>query len=210
MMRAINLTVLASCLFISTAILAQNKNDEPGGQERIFKKFRVDIAGSGIRFIGEKEAGIKHSKTGYGGYIQPAWNITDNHSLGLKMLWSEHDEQNGTEHFSLLANYMYTYFGGPHDIPDRIEELIAFYGGAGIGFTNGPSHKNDSTVKNNSNKTSFAFMPYFGIRYGPLFMDAHYHLAAGNKLNTYFGLSAGLIFGGGLRHDSSKKLKRKS
>jgi len=110
----------------------------------------------------------------------------------------------------LLANYMYTYYGGPDNIPDRIESLVAFYGGAGIGFTNGPSHKNDSTLKNNSDKTSFALMPYLGIRYGLLFMDAHYHLAASNKLNTYFGLSAGLIFGGGLRHHSSKNLNRKS
>jgi hypothetical protein len=110
----------------------------------------------------------------------------------------------------LLANYMYTYHGGPVNIPDRIESLIAFYGGAGTGFTNGPSHKNDSTSKNNSTKTSFALMPYVGIRYGPLFMDAHYLLAVGNRLNTYFGLSAGLIFGGGLRHYSSKKLKRTS
>ena len=42
-------------------------------------------------------------------------------------------------------------------------------------------------------------MPYAGLRYGWLFGDVHYHIAAGNKINSFFGVSAGIMFNGGFR-----------
>jgi hypothetical protein len=202
-MKAIHLIVFV-CLLASIQTTAQTKDENSKKHERVFKKFRVDVAGSGLRFTGKKDPGVEHSKTGYGFHLQPAWNITDNHSLGIKLAGSYHDEKNGTDHLSVLLNYTYTYFGRPGDIPDEMNKLFVVYGGVGCGISTSEVQNNDST-KNISDKTSFAIMPHLGIRYGRIFCDGHYHLAAGDKQNTYFSISFGVMFGGGFKKYSSSK-----
>jgi hypothetical protein len=202
-MKAIKSTVFAALLFTSTAVLAQADSTQSKKQERYFKRYSVQIAGSGLRFIGSKDPDVEHSKTGYGGHILPAWNITDNHSLGFKMVWSYHNEQNISDNFSLLANYQFTYFGGPNDMPIREKDVFGLYAGLGIGFSNTTTQKD--SVKEATSKNLFAMMPYVGIRYDHLYADAHFHLAAGNKDASYFGFSVGIIFGGGLRNKINEK-----
>ena len=195
-MKAIKSTVFIALLFTSTAVFAQTDSTHSKKQERYFRKFSVQTAGSGLRFVGKKEPGVEHSKTGYGGHILSAWNITDNQSLGLKMVWSYHNEKNASDNFSLLANYQFNYFGGPNNMPTRDRDVIGLYSGLGIGLSS-TTTQTDS-VKATTSKNFLAIMPYAGIRYGHLYADGHFHLAAGNKDATYFGFSVGIIFGGGL------------
>jgi len=195
-MKAIKSTVFIAWLFTSTAVFAQTDSTHSKKQERSFRRFSVQIAGSGLRFIGKKEPDVEHSKTGYGGHILTAWNITDNHSLGLKMVWSYHNEKSASDNFSLLANYQFTYFGGRNNMPTRERDVLGLYAGLGIGFSNTTAQK-DSVAKIPS-KNFLAMMPYAGIRYGHLYADGHFHLATGNKDATCFGFSVGIIFGGGL------------
>ena len=190
--------IIATLLFTGTAILAQADSTQSKKQERYFKKFSVQLAGSGLRFVGKKESDVEHSKTGYGGHIFSAWNITDNHSVGLKIVFSDHNEPNSPENSSLLANYQFTWLGGHNDMPTREKDVLGLYAGLGIGFSNTTIQKD--SVKEASSKNFFAAMPYVGIRYGHLYADGHFHLAAGNKDATYFGFSVGIIFGGGLRN----------
>ena len=195
-MKAIKSTVFIALFFTSTAVLAQADSTHSKKQERNFKKFSVQFGASNLRFVGKKEPEVEHSKEGYGGHILPAWNITDNHSLGLKMIWSYHDEKNSPEHFSLLANYQFTYFGGPNDLPVKESNVVGLYAGLGIGFTSTTALKD--SVSETPSKISFAMMPYVGIRYWHFYVDGHFHFAAGNKQATYIGFSVGVIFGGGL------------
>jgi len=189
---------IATLLFTSTMVLAQADSTQSKKQERYFKKFSVQLAGSGLRFAGKKESGVEHSKTGYGGHIFSAWNITDNYSVGLKVVFSYYNQQNSPENTSLLANYQFTWFGGPNDMPTREKDVFGLYAGLGIGVSNTTTQKD--SVKEASSKNFFAAMPYIGIRYGHLYADGHFHLAAGNKDATYFGFSVGIILGGGLRN----------
>ena len=135
-MKAIKSTVFIALFFTSTAVLAQADNTQSKKQERYFRKFSVQFGPSNLRFVGKKEPEVEHSKEGYGGHILPAWNITDNHSLGLKMVWSYHNEKNSPDNFSLLANYQFTYFGGPKYMPEKVSNAIGLYAGLGIGFSN--------------------------------------------------------------------------
>jgi hypothetical protein len=195
-MKAIKSTVFVALLFTSAAVIAQTDSTHSKKQVRYFRKFSVQFGPTTLRFVGKKDPEVGHSKEGYGGHLLPAWNITDNHSVGLKMVWSYHNEQSASENFSLLANYQFTYFGGANDLPASEEKLVCFYGGLGIGFSNATAPKDSiATIPSN---TSFAMMPYIGIRYWHLYADGHFHLAAGNKDDTYFGCSIGLLFGGGL------------
>jgi hypothetical protein len=161
-MNAIKSTVFIALFFTSTAVLAQADSTRSKKQERNFKKFSLQFGASNLRFVGKKEPEVEHSKEGYGGHILPAWNITDNHSLGLKMIWSYHDEKNSPEHFSLLANYQFTYFGGPNDLPVKESNVVGLYAGLGIGFTSTNALRD--SVSETPSKTSFAMMPYLGIR----------------------------------------------
>lgn len=144
---------------------------------------------------------------GYGGCIQPAWNITDNNSVGAKMVWAYHDETNGSGSFSALVNYIYSCYGKPNEIPNTETKLVGFYGGVGIGVCTGPLSNKDSLGISAPSETSFAMMPFVGIRYAHFHLNGDYHFAAGNKHNTWFGFSAGIIFGGGLIYDINKKKK---
>jgi hypothetical protein len=195
-MKAIKSTVFIALLFTGTAALAQTDSTYSKKQERYFRKFSVQFGVSSLRFVGKKDPAVEHSKGGYGGHILPAWNITDNHSLGLKMVWSYHNEKNSPDNFSLLANYQFTYFGGPNNLPEKESDVVGLYAGLGIGFTS--TIALEDSVSETPSKTSFAMMPYLGIRYWHFCADGHFHFAAGNKQATYIGFSLGIIFGGGL------------
>jgi len=189
-MNAIKLTLLLTLAFYDNLSFAQ---DEGKNDEMRFRKFRLDFAGSTMKFIGKRDRAIQLSRSGFGGHITPAWNIDNNNTVGLKMVWSYHEEDKNIDHFSLLANYMYTYYYGS----TSYSRFITFFGGAGAGISTGPKY--DGSIANNPNVTSFAFMPYLGIRYGAFCLDGNYHFVAGNKEGTYFGLSFGIIFNGGFR-----------
>jgi len=195
-MKAIKSTVFIALLLTSTSGFAQTDSTHSKIKERYFRKFSVQFGPTTLRFVGKKDAEVEHSKTGYGGHILPAWNITDNHSLGLKMVWSYYNEQSFSDNFSLLANYQFTYYGSPGDMPATNDRVLGFYAGLGIGFSSTAAQKDSASPT--PSKTSMAIMPYLGIRYWHLYIDGHFHLAAGNKDDTYVGCSIGLLFGGGL------------
>lgn len=163
-----------------------------------FKNFRLDFAGTGMRFAGKKEENIQGSKAGFGGFIQPTFRLTDQHYAGLKMLWSYHDEDPKLNHFSILANYMFMYYGKASKTSE-LRKFITFFAGAGAGITSGPGPNSNSLTHFYPKKTSFALMPYAGLRWGNLFGDVNYHYAAGNKLNSFIGFSIGIMFNGGFR-----------
>src|SRR5689334_10485599 len=104
-MKAIKSTVFIALLLASTTVFAQTDSTRSKKHERYFRKFSVQFGPTTLRFVGKKDPETDHSKEGYGGHLLPAWNITDNHSVGLKMVWSYHNEQNASDNFSLLANY---------------------------------------------------------------------------------------------------------
>src|SRR4030095_89850 len=182
-MKAIKSTVFIALLFASVTIHAQTDSTHSKKEDRYFKKFQVEVGGGSSRFIGKKDPEVKHSKEGINLHILPSWNITDNHSVGLKMVGSYHDEEKLPDHFSLLANYQFTYYGGPSDLPVKDENRVGLYAGLGIGFSNTVAQKD--SISETPSKTSFAMMPYLGIRRWHLYADVHYHFEQGNKQGTY-------------------------
>src|SRR5215467_1453420 len=109
-MKAIKSTVFAALLFTSTAVLAQADSTHPKKQERYFTKFSVQFGPTQLRFVGKKDPEAENSTKGFGGQLLPAWNITDNHSVGLKMIWSYHNDESFPDYFSLMANYQFNFF----------------------------------------------------------------------------------------------------
>ena len=198
-MKAIKLTVFAVSLFISTTIIAQSDSPHSKRQERYLQKFSLQLGAGGVRFLGKKESEVEHSKEGWVGNILPAWNITDNHSIGVNMVGSFHNEKNSSDYVSLLANYQFIYYGDLSTI-DKNERLIGLYAGLGVGFSTVGSQSDSLSAT--TSKTSFAMMPYLGIRSYVLYATGNFHWAVGNKQATYVGFSAGIYFGGGLLKNS--------
>lgn len=198
-MRSIIISICACVMLlcVSKISFAQQINTQKENSHD-FKNFRLDFAGTGMRFAGKKEDNIQGSKAGFGGFIQPTFRITDQHYAGLKMLWSYHDEDPKLNHFSLLANYMFMYYKNAAKA-SGLRKFITFFTGAGAGITSGPGPTSNSITHFYPTKTSFALMPYAGLRWGNLFGDIAYHYAAGNKLNSFIGFSIGIMFNGGFR-----------
>jgi len=189
-MKAITLTVLITFFFTGTMV-AQTDSTNQKRQERNFRKLWVEVGGGSARFLERQDP--EHSIRGSHNDLLSAWNITDNHSVGIKMVWSFPSEEQYPEHFSLMANYQFTYFTGLKNSPADDRHVFGFYAGTGIGFL---TVQKDSISKSPS-KTSFAMMPYLGVRYWHFYFNGTFHFAEGNKQSSYFGFSAGLFFGGG-------------
>jgi hypothetical protein len=190
-MKAITLTLLCAFFFAST-VVAQTDSTQQKKEERNFRKLWIEFGGGSSRSL--ERIDPEHSSWGSHNDILSSWNITDNHSVGVKMVWSFPGGEEYPEHFSLMANYQFTHFTGLKKTPVEEKRVFGFYGGTGIGFL---AIQKDSLSKSPS-KTSFAMMPYLGIRYWLFYLNGIFHFAADNKQNSYFGFSAGLFFGGGL------------
>lgn len=194
-----NIYFIASTVLILLTTAASAQDQKTKNQStHDFRKFRFDFAGMGMRFAGKKEANVQGSKIGFGGFIQPAINLTDEHSVGLKVVWSYHDEDPKLNHISVLANYMFIWYD-KNTKTERMNQFITFIGGTGVGITSGPGPNSNTTTHYYTTKTSLAIMPFAGIRYGLLFGDINYHIAAGNKINSFLGGSIGIMFNGGFR-----------
>jgi hypothetical protein len=189
-MKAIHLISLLACLFISTAILAQKDSTKTKEQERIFRRFKVEI-GFGNAYYPGKDRPLGMNR------LSVDWNITDHHSLGIQTLWSAQDGNDSIRNSSTLATYTFNYFPFK-SIPRRDRDVLGLFASIGMGVTTSVVTGQDSFES--SSKTSFAVMPGLGIRYSHFDAMFSYHFAPGNKQATYFGFTLGFMFGGGVRN----------
>ena len=189
-MKAIHSITLLACLFRSTAILAQEDSTKSNKQERIFRRFRAEI-GFGNAYFAGQERPINENR------LSIDWNITDHHSLGIQTLWSAQDGSDSIHNSSTLATYTFNYF--PLNlVPQRDRDVLGLFASIGMGVTTSVVTGPDSFES--ISKTSFVVMPSLGIRYSHFDGMVSYHLAPGNQQATYFGLSLGFMFGGGVRN----------
>jgi hypothetical protein len=189
-MRAINLISLLACLFISTAISAQEDSVKSKNQERIFRRFKVEI-GFGNAYYAGKERPLNKNR------LSLDWNITDHHSLGIQTIWSSPDENDSVRSWSTLATYTFNYFP-LNFVPQRDKDVLGLLASLGMGVTTSTVASQDAFQP--SSKTSFVVMPCLGVRYSHFDGIVSYHFVPGNQKANYFGFSIGFMFGGGVRN----------
>ena len=189
-MKAIHLISLIACLFISTAILAQQDSSKPKKQERIFRRFKVEI-GFGNAYFAGKDRPVDENR------LSVDWNITDHHSVGIQTLWSTPSESDTVTNSSTLLTYTFNYF--PLKLtPQRDRDVLGLFASIGMGVTTSVVTSQESFES--FSKTSFVVMPGMGIRYSHFDGMVSYHFVPGYQKANYFGLSLGIMFGGGVRN----------
>lgn len=184
-------------LFSIATFAQENSTETPDVQLR---KFRLDIGLTSIRFVGPTDPLTQGSKSGFGAYLQPSYNLTNAHSVGLKMLLSYHFEDPHLTNWSLMGNYSYALLG--KSCQNSIKrKCITGFAGASVGITGGPGEMSNPEQDIYVEQKSLALMPFIGLRYSHIYLEGLYHLAANNKYNTFFGFTFGVMIGGGYQHN---------
>jgi hypothetical protein len=196
-MKAIQLISLLACLFVSTAVLAQEDSTKSKKPQHIFRRFAVEIGFGNAYFGDKKDSSLAH--TGGQNRLSAYWNITDHHSVGIQMLWSFRKGNDSVENSTILASYTFNYF--PLNIvPQRDRDVFALFTSIGVGVTTIPTVSIEPAFNPSSEKTSFVIMPGLGARYSHFHGSVNFHFVPGNKEATYLGWSLGFTFGGGVRN----------
>jgi len=189
-MKAIKLISLLACLFISTAILAQQDSTKSKEQERIFRRFRVEL-GFGNAYFAGKERPVNENRLSFD------WNITDHHTLGIQTLWRTPSETDTVTNSSTLATYTFNYFP-LKQTPQRDRDVLGLFASIGMGVTTSTTTGQESFEHFSEN--SFVMMPSLGVRYSHFDANVSYHFVPANQKASYFGLMIGVMFGGGVRN----------
>jgi outer membrane protein W len=184
------LITFAFALLIFQLVNAQDAQTN----ERIFKKFKVDIS---LGYAIPQESGGSGSKAGAVFALEPKYAVMDELSVGLRMEGAamaniDADGEKG----NVKANYSYLATGDYYFSNKKFRP----FGGIGAGvFTHASIDlANDNSSLDNIPKTSqFGFMARTGFEYGHLRIGVEYNFVA--EKSGYLGLKIGGVIGGGRR-----------
>jgi len=182
------LMTFAFALLVFQLVNAQ----DAGTNDRIFKKFKVDVS---LGYAMPQESGGSGTKAGALFVIEPKYAVMDELAVGLRMEGAvmANVDVNG-EKGSAKANASYLATGDYYFSNNKFRP----FGGVGAGiFKNArvDISSDNPSVDNIPVNSKLGFMARTGFEYGHLRLGVEYNFV-GDKMG-YLGLKIGAVIGGG-------------
>lgn len=175
-------------LFVFQLVTAQDAKTN----ERIFKKFKVDVS---LGYAMPQESGGEGTKAGALFAVEPKYAVMDELSVGLRMEGAvmANIDMNG-EKGSAKANYSYLATGDYYFSNKKFRP----FGGIGAGiftFASVDLSNENTSLDNIPISSKFGFMARTGFEYGHLRIGVEYNFVA--QKSGYLSLKIGAVIGGG-------------
>lgn len=187
MKKKVSILAMLLCIF-SLSIQAQDE----GNNDRIFKKFKVDVSLGYAIPQSSKGAG---RNAGALFVIEPKYAVMDQLSLGIRFesaVMVNVDDLGETGEAQVNASYLAT--GDYYFSNNKFRPFL----GAGAGvftYANVNSEDDISTINDIPTTSNFGFMARAGFEYGHFRLGVEYNFV--KDTSGYLGLKVGAVIGGG-------------